>query len=338
MKRVGELFERLTAFHHLHRSALLAARGKHRSVEVIRFLFNIERRIFEYRADLLGGTYCPGPFRIFEISDPKKRTIAAAPFRDRVLHHAICLLVEPIFERSYIFDSYACRRGKGPQHAIQRAQHFARRSEYFLKLDVRKYFASVDRNVLKSLIERKIKDRKFLSLLDRIIDNPLQEDSPGKGLPIGNLTSQHFANFYLNGLDHFVLDRVRPNGYLRYMDDMILFGDEKASLWRAREGISKFLNSFLALELKQSATKLAPVSEGVPFLGFRVYRNVRRLSSDHLKRLRRKIKRRQSALANKGISERSYLDSVRSLISYAGHGNTRNIRNSLFSNSAIEDI
>lgn len=338
MKRQGHLFDRLVAFNHLHRAALLAAHGKHSSTEVARFQFDMEIRILELRAEILNGIYQPGKFRLFEISDPKKRTIAAAPFRDRVLHHAVCLLLEPIFEHSFIHDSYACRRGKGPQRAIQRTQQFARRSEYFLKLDIRKFFASVDHGILKSLLQRKLKDRKFLSLLALLIDCTPPGNSLDKGLPIGNLTSQHFANFYLDALDHYILEHIRPNGYVRYMDDMMLFGDEKPSLWATRDRIAAFLERELALELKQSATRIAPVASGVSFLGFRIYRGVLRLAAENLRRFRRNIKRRQTALNSSRISERSYLDSMRSLIEYASHVNTRNLRNSLISNFVIEDL
>ena len=326
MKRQGGLFDRLVSFHHLQGAAVLAARGKHRSQEVARFLFDLEIEILRLRDGLMLGTYRPGPFRVFEISDPKRRVIAAAPFRDRVVHHAICLLLEPVFERFGIHDSYACRIGKGPQKALRRAQQFLRSNRYFLKLDVTKYFASVDHAILKRLIRRKIKDARFLDLIDLLIDHTPEAGDPGRGLPIGNLTSQHFANFYLSFLDHFVLQEIRPGGYVRYMDDMVLFAPDKRFLRVAHAAIAAYLSEALSLSLNESATILAPAHQGLPFLGFRVFPGVMRLQRQSLRRFRRKLRSRHRDVARSRGEEATLIDSIRSLVGYVQHGDTRNLR------------
>ena len=163
--------------------------------------------------DLAEGTYTVGPYHQFTIFDPKERLITAPCFRDRVLHHALTLVCEPVFERFLIADTFACRRGKGREAAVERAKQFARRYPWFLKLDIRKYFNSIDHEILLGLLARKFKDRRLLDLFGRIIAS--YEVAPGRGVPIGSLTSQHFANFYLGWLDRFVKEGLRAGGYVQ---------------------------------------------------------------------------------------------------------------------------
>lgn len=201
-----------------------AARGKRSLANVARFNFDLERNLVQLYDELTSRCYQPGRYRTFEIFEPKKRTISAAPFRDRVVHHALCNVLEPVFEPTFVFDSYACRRGKGTHAAVDRFQKFARRHRYVLQCDLRKFFPSVDHEILKQVIRRKIKDPGVLWLIDRIIDaaNPQEAVDgmfPGddlltiaerrRGLPIGNQTSQFFANVIMNPFDHFVRDHLR---------------------------------------------------------------------------------------------------------------------------------
>lgn len=200
MKRVGLLFERVVAFENLLYATRQAARGKTSQLRVAHFLFHQEKECLRLQTELKQGIWLPSGFRVFEIREPKPRRISAADFQDRVVHHALCNILEPVFERRLIFDTWACRRGKGSHLAVKRAQVFSQRFPYFLKCDIRRYFDNVDHAILKRLLRRLIKDQAVLNLLDRIIDHPLPGASPGKGLPIGNLTSQHFANLYLGEL------------------------------------------------------------------------------------------------------------------------------------------
>jgi RNA-directed DNA polymerase len=196
VKRHAGLFEKVLRFDNLLGAARRAARGKRDRPAVARFEFHLERELLTLQTELAEGTYRPGAFFTFEIRDPKRRSICAAPFCDRVVHHAVCGVLEPLFDRRLIFDTCACRPGKGTHAAIARAQHFARRYRYFLKCDVRRFFASVDHNLLRALLQRMFKDAPLLDLLGRILAHNPPGAEPGRGLPIGNLTSQHFGSLF----------------------------------------------------------------------------------------------------------------------------------------------
>jgi retron-type reverse transcriptase len=299
------------------------------------FLQNLENEVIEIEAELLTKIYQPRPYRTFKIHDPKERMICAADFRDRVVHHAICSVLEPIFERTLIFDSYACRKSKGTLRAIKRAQAFCRRYRYFLKLDAHKFFDSVDHEVLKDQLRRKVKDSDLFWLLDVFIDHPVPWTKTGKGIPIGNLTSQHFANFYLSGLDHFIKEYLRIEGYLRYMDDLVLLADEKDTLWDACKRIERYLKENLRLRIKAGGLLLAPVSQGLPFLGFRIFPGVIRINRKGWRRFRRKVIKRNGQLVNSEIDYEGWHRSVSSLVGHTQQVNTRNLRASFFYNRQL---
>ena len=223
MKRAGRLMERVLDRETLREAFARASRGKRTKRDAAAFGMRLDENLAELARDLAEGTYTVGPYHQFTIFDPKERLITAPCFRDRVLHHAVTLVCEPVFERFLIADTFACRRGKGREAAVERARHFARRYPWFLKLDIRKYFNSIDHEVLLGRLARKFKDRRLLDLFGRIIAS--YEVAPGRGVPIGSLTSQHFANFYLGGLDRFVKEGLRAGGYVRYMDDFVVWGE-----------------------------------------------------------------------------------------------------------------
>ena len=216
MKREDNLFEKICNIQNLHESYYKASKRKRQSAEYLGFRQNAEKKLEELRQDLLQENYTAAAYRQFTIIDPKERIISAAPFKDRIVHHAIINVLEPVFERQFIYHTYACRKGKGTHAAARYAFKCAGHSEYFLKLDVRKYFDSIDHRVLKSLLCRIIKDTRCLELLFSVIDSYIscysELDSVSRGLPIGNLTSQFFANLYLSPLDHFVLEQLKPEG------------------------------------------------------------------------------------------------------------------------------
>jgi hypothetical protein len=294
MRRVGELFPGVCSFEALLRAARLAARGKKHRLAVARFLWNLEPELLQLQAELRDGSYRPGESRKFMIHDPKEREISVAPFRDRVVHQVLCGVVAPVLERSAIHHSYACRVGKGTHRAIRQAQRLVRGRAFFLKCDVRRFFASVDHGVLKMLLRRCLKDDRVLDLCDRIIDAGGAEALGGcrTGLPIGNLTSQHLANSYLCGLDHFVLEELRPPGYLRYMDDFLLFDDDRGRLAAMLREVRDWLADRRALCLKEQATLLTRSAAGLPFLGLRIYPGVLRLRRRKARRFVRLLRRR----------------------------------------------
>ena len=308
-------------------------RGKRSKKSAAAFFFHLENEIVALQQELVTGQYRPGPYVLFEVMEPKPRKICSSKFRDRVVHHAICNIIDPIFERRSIFDTYACRKGRGSHMAIKRCQSFTRRFKYFLKCDIRKFFESVDQEILKSLLRRQFKDSRLLNLLGVIVDHAVPGNELGKGIPIGNLTSQHFANYYLGFLDHYLKDRLRVGGYVRYMDDFISFSNDKAELHRLHMQIEEFIQRELKLSLKDKATMLAPVSEGVPFLGFRVYPGLIRLKRENLVRIRQSIRRKEEDYANGKITQKGLILSVNSIVGHVTHVDSMQERRRLFEKS-----
>jgi RNA-directed DNA polymerase len=333
VKRYGNLFDKVTSFENMYLACRKALRGKRSKQTVAPFYFNLENELIDLRQELIEGRYQPRPYRIFEIREPKVRQICSSNFRDRVVHHSICNILEPMFERRFIYDTYACRPGNGTHAALRRCQQFSRQHQYFLKCDIKKYFPSIDHIIMKRLLSRFIKDQKLLALTDRVIDHSVPGHEAGKGLPIGNLTSQHFANLYLGELDHFLKDRLGVSGYLRYMDDFISFADTKEELHEILFAIREFCEKVLNLELKEKATLIAPVSEGVPFLGFRIFPNLIRLQRPNLLRFRRKVHKKETAYIKGKISEKELLLSIKSVIAHVSHADSLNLRRKDFERS-----
>ncbi len=329
MKRQGYLFDGIVTFDNLWFAAHRAWRGKKDRPRIAEFYFHLERELLQLRDDLIDGSYQPLPYRMFTIREPKERRIAAADFRDRVVHHAICRYLEPLFERSMIYDSYACRKGKGGHKAVLRAQLFTRRYNYFLKGDIRHFFACIDHTALKQLLWRRIKDVRLMALLETIIDHPLEGQSAGKGLPIGNLTSQYFANLYLDGMDHYLKDVLRAPGYVRYMDDFLLFAREKPVLHRYLAEIERFLKENLRLRLKAKATRLAPVTEGVGFLGLRIYPGTLRIQGRGVRRVRRRLRRLHQDWRRGVVDERALADSSGSMLAHLAQADSLGLRRCL---------
>jgi RNA-directed DNA polymerase len=323
-------YSQILSFRNLLSAARKTMRGKKRSVGACKFHFYLEPELFRLQQELIAETYHPGDFEFFQIRDPKSRRICVAPFRDRVLHHAICNILEPILEKSMISNSFACRRGKGTLAAIEYVHSLCSSPGYFLKCDISRYFDSIDHEILANRLARRISDPRLMQLLRRIIQTVLPHCDAGKGIPIGNLTSQHFANFYLSPLDHFIQRTLKIKGYCRYMDDFLLFSDDKSTLRVAEIEIRQFLMSRLNLSLKERALVLAPVSEGVPFIGFRFFPAVIRLQKGLLKRWRRKLTQRFKAFEAGSLSEEEYLCSVSSLMGFMKHAHSLRLRQSLY--------
>ena len=246
------------------------ARKAQPSRESLIFMLNLEESLSIMKQQLIDHTYQFGKLKHFWIRDPKLRLISAAPFRDRVLHHALCLVLAPRFETYYIFDSYACRPNKGLHRAIQRAQLFSRRFSYVLKIDIAHFFETANHAQLKQIIQRLIKDQQISKLIEHIIDEGHPRAIHGQGLPIGHLTSQHFANIYLSPFDHWLKQELRIKGYVRYMDDMLIFADDRETLWGYLFEIENYLHTHLHLKLKSQVTALYPTDIGFPFLGFKI--------------------------------------------------------------------
>lgn len=330
MKRVAHLFERVASFESLCAAARAAARGKRLSREAAAFLFDLEPEVLMLERELREASYLPGAYRTFRIIDPKPRTISAALFRDRVVHHALCAALEPVFERYATDDSFACRRAKGTTAALARVRELSRRHAWFVKLDVRHYFETLDHDVLRRTIKRLVKDGRVLELADCFIAAGAPGSPGGKGVPIGNLTSQHFANLYLGVFDHFVREVLRVPGYCRYMDDMVLFGDSRELVRGYRSEAERYLEQVLRLEVKQTATRLAPVTNGVPFLGFRVWPRQVRFDAARARRFRRRFRALDRAVESGAVDEDVAAQVAQSLIAWAANADTVAFRASFF--------
>ncbi len=323
MKTSEDIFEKICSFKNLHQAYLQARRAKRYRPNVLEFSYNLEKNLLELQKDLADLTYQPGPYREFIIHDSKKRQIKAPTFRDRVAHHALCNVIEPIFDRGFIYDSYACRKNKGTHKAVKRLESFIRslsvqlkeknrRSNpplFCLKCDITKYFESINHKILFNLICRKVKSRKVLVLLDRIINS-----TPGpKGIPIGNLTSQLFANIYLDKFDQFVKHYLKIRYYLRYMDDFLVLSADKRKLHQIKDEFQSFLRLKLALNLNLKKVNIFPIVKGIDFLGYVVFGNYRRLRKSTVKRFLKRLK-------NENESVLSLL--FQSWLNYAGFANS----------------
>lgn len=284
-----------------------AAQGKRDQPAVARFVMDAERECLKLQASLRlpldhPASWRPGPARLFAIRDPKPRQITALPFQDRVVHHALCTIIEPALERYAITDSFACRVGKGQHAALGRAREFARGTVggWFLKGDVSAYFASISHDRLLALVERRVKDATMVGFLERIIR--AYPVTPGRGLPIGALTSQHLANLYLGALDHHVKDDRGVRRYLRYMDDFVAFGEE-ALMKSLRDSVETFLRERLELRLNIGISAVRPIRDGVPFLGMRVYPRLTRPSAERWRRFRHRHAAIEAAMRRGDMDE-----------------------------------
>ena len=343
MKRYGSLFSKITSWENLVLAARRAARAKPMSLAKMAFEFNMERELVCLRKELTKGIYRPGPYRTFIIHDPKERLISAAPYRDRVVHHALCNIIEPLFDRSFLPQNYANRKGRGLHMAVKAGSRIVNSSVYILKGDIRKYFPSIDHRILKEKIRRKIKCRPTLELISLIIDNSNEQEDvifyfPGdnmftplerrKGLPIGNLTSQLFANIYLDGFDHFVVQHLKIKRYARYVDDCVLGSDSKEHLHVAFEKITRFMQ-VIRLKLHERKTVVFPAKRGMTFLGFRLYPGKVLAGKRCGKRFKARLKQMQKEYARGDIDLRGIKQVIASYNGHLAHGATKKLRSGI---------
>ena len=344
MKRYGTLFEAIISFANLEQAFHQAARTRRFRSDVLAFRRDLEGNLFALQRELREGRYRTGEYRRFYVYEPKQREIFALPFRDRVVHHALMNVLAPILERTFIPDSYACRLGKGTHRATERLTGFLRRAQrewgevYCLKADIQKFFPSVNHRVLMGLLRRKLKCQRTLFVVEEIVfSNGNRWDAASCNLPIGNLTSQWFCNFYLTALDHFIKHELRAPYYLRYMDDFVLLAPSKPILhgWRAR--IEAFLGERLKLTLNRK-TAIFPARLGIEFVGYRTW-------ATH--RLLRKAARRRMARALKGIGKRlrageidrpRYEASINSWLAQIGHADGYTLGKKLFGGLVPDEL
>ena len=290
MKSHGGIWEKIVSMENLHSAWRRVKRGHAGSVAVHALERDLEARLDGLRRDLVSGKYRPGAYRQFRVYDPKPRTISCAPVVDRVVHHALCGVLIPLLERRFVPVSFACREGFGAHAACALARRYAGRARYFCKMDVRHYFDSVGHADLLAVLQPMVREREVKELLRLIVEHPVPGQAPGRGLPIGNLTSQWFANAFLDAFDHAALagfGERAPIGYLRYMDDFVFFCETKSEAWCLHDAARDWLAQERGLSVKDEATVVAPVSEGLPFLGLRIWPHAWRLQRSRFLRTRR---------------------------------------------------
>lgn len=343
-KTCKNLWPEITSFENLLIAAKKAQKGKRFKDSTALFNLNLEKELFKIRRELQDRTYRPGRYKEFVIYEPVKRLISAAPYKDRVVHHALCNIIDTIFEKAFIYDSYANRKEKGTHRAIDRFQTFMQKYRYVLKCDIRKYFSSIDHEILYGLLQRKITDNDVLWLIRTIIESsnpqePVYDYFEGdglfeplerrKGLPIGNLTSQFFGNIYLNGFDHYIKDTLGCKAYLRYVDDFAVFSNDKEELWAVKSRMDEYLQE-LRLKLHTKKTRIFPVNSGCEFLGFYVYPHFRKVKKANVRLFEGKLRGMQAAYRKGTIGLSQIQKSVQGWIAHVEYANSYRLRERIF--------
>jgi retron-type reverse transcriptase len=291
----NNLWEKLVDFENVYRAYHDAAKGKRYHNEILNFRNNFEDNLLTIIQDLNEGTYKTLSLRQFYIREPKLRLISAPSFRDRIVHHSLVQIIEPLFERRFIDETFACRRGRGTHAGVRHVFHCAQLAKrkwgryYVLKCDVTKFFPNINHDVLKQIIRRTIRDRRILLLIDTIIDSYSTEGMDGVGIPIGTLTSQLMANVTLDPLDHHIKE-MGVKYYARYMDDFVILHWDKNFLRGAWENIEQFLNEKLALKLNPK-THIFPGKHGIDYCGYRIWPTHIKPRKSTIKRAKKRLKK-----------------------------------------------
>lgn len=345
MKPVKNLFEKIYDFDTLHEAYLKARKCKRYRAEVLKFTSNLEENLINIQNELIYQTYEIGRYKQFMVTDPKQRLIMALPFRDRVVQWAIYLVLNPIFTKTYIEDSYGCIQTRGSHSAIQRVQYWLKAAYrkpnkfYYLKLDISKFYYRVDHEILLKIMGEKIADEKVIWLLEKIVNcedtafglplgfniNETDERLLEKGMPIGNLSSQMFANIYMNEVDQYIKRELRIYYYVRYMDDMLILSGDKKQLHEYKQLIEEFLNEKLKLHLNNK-TCIRPVSLGIEFLGYKVWNTHIKLRKSTALRMKHRLKKLKNQYANGEIELEKIKEITSSFYGMLKHCNSYNLR------------
>ncbi len=312
-------------------------------MDIQEFEFNLEENIFQLYNDLKNDRYKHGAYLAFYVRDPKLRHIHKASVRDRLFHHAVFRVLYSIFDKNFIYDSYSCRLGGGTHLAVNRLEKFVaklsgnnRRTIYALKCDIRKFFDSVDKEILLGIIKRKIKDNNSVKLISIILDSFSKEQ--GRGLPLGNVTSQLFANIYLNELDQYLKHQLKTKYYLRYCDDFIILGDDEEDLSRLVGKISDFLREKLKLSLHDDKIILRKHRQGIDFLGYIVLPHYRVIRTKTRKRIINKIIAKREESDSDLISQESFRHSLNSYLGVFSHGSGYELEKEIIWLSGLAEI
>ncbi|MFH1376811.1 MAG: reverse transcriptase domain-containing protein [Candidatus Woesearchaeota archaeon] len=345
MKSYSDQYSKINSEENLYLAFRKSKKGKSNKSDVKKFEKNLEENILELRTELLLHSYKPKPLKNFIIRDPKTRKISKSDFRDRIIHHALCNVIEPIFDRTFISDSYANRKGKGTIAALERFDQFKRKVSrngkingwynnnqvkgYCLKADIKHYFEDIDQEILLKIIKKKIKCSKTIWLIKKILDNykgKANRINKNKGMPLGNLTSQFFANIYLNELDKFVKHKLKAKYYIRYVDDFVILHSSKQQLIRWKEDIDNFLKKELKIELHPDKSKIISLNDPINFVGFRVFYYYKLLKKFNRKNIYNKLNKLYLLHLSNRIDYNQIYDNLQGSFAYMKHANTYKLR------------
>jgi len=341
MKTYNNLYTNLCSIENLFLAYKNARKGKSSKYYIKRFEKKKIRNIFLLKKELEYLTYKPKQLKRFIIKDPKTRTIHISDFRDRVVHHALINILQPIYEKIFIYDSYANRINKGTHKSIQRFNSFKRKVSkngrliknpynknsiigYVLKADIKQYFNEVNQEILIKIINKKIKDKNIIWLTKQILDN-FNSNGNGKGMPLGNYTSQFFANVYLNDLNYFIKHELKAKYYIRYVDDFVIIHSSKKQLLKWKEEIIQFLKEKLKLEIHPDKSKIVPLLRGIDFVGFRNFYYYKLLRKRDIRKIINKIRNYKKG----NIIEEKMLEIFQGWNAYAKWANSYKLRNKI---------
>ena len=325
VKRVGRLMTRIASLENLHESFLRAVRAKSGKQAVVQMRHDLDANLLRIRSELLGGTFRFGQYNFFEVTDQKRRLICAASFRERIVFQAMMRICHPVFDDFQCDCSFASRKDRGTYAALERAQRLAGRYQWFAKLDVRKYFYTISHDVMMQQLCRLFKDSLLLDYYQRIIKS--YEVMPGRGLPIGNLTSQYFANHYLAVADHWAKEQLLVDDLDRYMDDTLFFSNDHDRLMHQVWGYNDNVSRELRLTLHEPIVNRTKF--GIPFLGYVVYRDGLRLSRRSCLRYRRKMCELADGVNSGTISEKEYARRAQCLVAFVDKAESVGFRHRL---------
>jgi RNA-directed DNA polymerase len=344
MKTYNRLYEKICSLENLALAFKKARKGKSKKFYVLEFENSLEDNLLSLQKELLEETYKPKSLKSFIIRDPKTRKIHSSAFIDRIVHHAIVNLLESIFEKVFIYDSYASRKNKGTHEAVNRFKKFVKKVSkngklvkralnnnmiegYVLKADIKHYFEEVNRDILIEVIKKKIDDGRVINLIKKILEN-FNSNVSGKGMPLGNYTSQFFANVYLNELDYFVKHELKAKYYIRYVDDFVILHRSKNRLKHFKEKIGNFLEEKLKLILHPDKSKILSLRNGVIFLGYRLFYHYSLLNKKNITIIKKKVR----ALKENKISLSDFSNSLKGWEGYSKWANSYKLRQDILKN------
>ncbi len=338
MKRRKDIYPKIYSIPNLVLAYQSARKGKSQKDYLIEFERRLGKNLKEIHSELKTQTYSPKPLKNFILRDPKTRKISKSAFKDRVVHHALCRMIEPIFDKSFIYDSCANRKKKGSLLAIQRFDKFQRKISrngkikgwfnnnqirgYCLKADIKHYFEQINHEILLKLIKKKIKDKEVIWLIKKILENNVSYNPKGVGMPLGNLTSQFFANIYLNELDRFVKHKLKAQYYIRYVDDFVILHNSRKQLENWKKQINEFIKRELRIELHPEKSRIISLSKGIDFVGFRNYYYFKLLRKRNLRSMERKVRKYKKS----HISKEKIMECFQGWNAYAKWANSYKIR------------